>query len=89
MPLPIFLKRKILHFGKGCPRSGEECFYENVTEKRIDTKLLFSRFKRKKATFFVIFSENMLDNLEYPCYIIQARVRNKYARTAMKREIAS
>ena len=38
--------------------------------------------------FFVIFSEILLDKWEYACYIIQARVRNKYARTAMMREIA-
>ena len=37
----------------------------------------------------MIFSEIMLDNWEKPCYIIQARERNNYARTAMKREIAS
>ena len=36
----------------------------------------------------MIFSEIVLDNLENACYIIQARVRNKYARTAMMREIA-
>jgi len=55
----------------------------------IDTKILFSRFERKKVAIFVIFSEIMLDILKTPCYIIQARVRKKYARTAMKREIAS
>ena len=37
----------------------------------------------------MIFPEIMLDILEAPWYIIQARGRNKYARTAMKREIAS
>ena len=37
----------------------------------------------------MIFSKNMLDNRGRVCYIIQARVRNHYARTAMMREIAS
>ena len=37
----------------------------------------------------MIFPEIMLDILEAPWYIIQVRGRNKYARTAMKREIAS
>ena len=37
----------------------------------------------------MIFSEIMLDILKTLCYIIQARVRKNYARTAMKREIAS
>ena len=37
----------------------------------------------------MIFSEIMLDKWVDPCYIIQARVRNKYARTAMMQEIAS
>ena len=67
----------------------DECFFENVIEKEIDIKILFSRFKRKNIAIFVIFSEIMLDKCFAPCYIIQARVRNNYARTAMMQEIAS
>ncbi len=46
-------------------------------------------FTRKIFESFVIFSENILDNLVKECYIILARVRNHYACTAMMQEIAS
>ena len=52
-------------------------------------KKQFLQYYRKNISFFVIFSEIMLDNLEIPCYIIQARVGNTYARNAMMQEIAS
>ena len=55
----------------------------------IDTEIFFLHISRKIIAGFVIFSENMLDNLGKWCYIIQARVRYHYARTAMMREIAS
>ena len=49
----------------------------------------FLQYERKNYKNFVIISKIMLDIWEEPCYIIQARVGNKYARTAMMREIAS
>ena len=55
----------------------------------IDTKIRICLIARNLSAFFVIFSEFPLDNWTIPWYIIQARVRNKYARTAMMREIAS